>query len=100
MSLEASPTLFVVSWAVLQMAQVAQLAMPAVAVVPGRPGSVEWSLLPGLARESDPLTGLRAAGDGYMRSHGGCWPEQRESSGCRRRASATVVSLEEMHCGQ
>ena len=100
MSLEASPTLLVVSWAVLQMAQVAQLAMPAVAVVPGRPSPVEWSLLPGLARESDPLTGLKAAGDGCLRSHEGCWPEQRESAGCKIRVSSTVVSLGEMRCGQ
>ena len=100
MSLEASPTLLVVSWAVLQMAQVAQLAMPAVAVVPGRPSSVEWSLLPSLARESDPLTGLRSAGDGHMRSYEGCWPGQREGAGCRRRVSSIVVPSREMRCGQ
>ena len=71
MSLEASPTPLVVSYMVRQAVRVSQLAMPMVVVVPGRSSSVEWSLLPGLARESDPLTGLRSAGDEYMRSHEG-----------------------------
>ena len=68
----------VVSWVVSQAVQVAQLAMPAVVVVLGRSSSVEGSLLPSLARESDPLTGLRTASDVYMCSHGGRRPEQRQ----------------------
>ena len=70
-------------------------------VVPSRSSSAEWSLLPGLARESDPLTGLRSACDGKMRSHEGCQPEQqRESVGWRRRVSAAAVSPRDMCCGQ
>ena len=74
-SLKASPTPLVVSYMVLQVVQV-KLAMPMVVVVLGRSSSVEWSLLPSLARESEPLTRLRSAVDEYMRSHEGCRPEQ------------------------
>jgi hypothetical protein len=57
---------------------VAQLAMPAVMVVPGRSSSVEGSLLPSLARESDPLVELRAASDVYMCLHGSRRPVQQQ----------------------
>ncbi len=77
MGVGASPPPLVVSWVVSPAVQVIQLAMLAMMVVLGSSSSVGGFLLPGLARESDPLTGLRAASDVYMCSHGGRRPEQR-----------------------
>ena len=79
MSVEASPPPLDVSWVVSQAVQVAQLAMPAVMIVLGRSSSVERSLLPSLARESDPLTGLESVSEVYMCSVGGRQPESRQN---------------------
>ncbi len=77
MDVGASPPPLDVSWVVSQAVRVAQLAMPAVMVVLGGSSSVEGSLLPSLARESDPLTELKAASDVNMRLHCGRQPEQQ-----------------------
>ena len=78
MGAKASPPLLDVSWVVSRAVPVAQLAMPAVMVAPGGSSSVEGSLLPGLARESDPLIELRAARDVYRCLHGSRRPVQRQ----------------------
>ena len=57
MSLEVSPTLLVVSWAVLQMAQVARLAMPAVAVVLGTKEHLRCAVQDAVARATSAARG-------------------------------------------